>query len=180
MAGDQRAFAELMRKYDKRVYCLIYDLLGNTADTQDAFSRNLSSGFFGILIRFACRANSAPGFAHGNQHRNLTIFGGEKYAISGRWMQSSCRNPKRLDSAFIEQTQADRAAEESDFLAPGQSSGAQTACPQSSVFTLRHFHGYKISEIAAILPISEGTVKNALFRATQQCKKSLLPYKTQD
>jgi len=178
-AGDQRAFAELMRKYDKRVYCLIYDLLGNTADTQDAFqetflrvfrhldSFRMQSKFSTWLVRTAI---------------NTAIDHLRRRKIRHFWSLDAVQlsEPKEVDSAFIEQTQADRAAEESDFWRQVNRLVRKLPARQSSVFTLRHFHGYKISEIAAILQISEGTVKNALFRATQTMQKSLLPYKTQD
>jgi RNA polymerase sigma-70 factor (ECF subfamily) len=47
---------------------------------------------------------------------------------------------------------------------------------QRSVFIMRHYHGNKLREIAAILNCSEGTVKNYLFRATQKMQAQLNEY----
>ncbi len=44
---------------------------------------------------------------------------------------------------------------------------------QKLVFTLKHYQGYKIKEIASMMDCKEGTVKKNLFTATQQLRKQL-------
>ena len=44
---------------------------------------------------------------------------------------------------------------------------------QKTVFMLRHFHGYKLKEIASILGCAEGTVKKYLFLATERMREQL-------
>jgi DNA-directed RNA polymerase specialized sigma24 family protein len=41
------------------------------------------------------------------------------------------------------------------------------------VFILKHMQGYRIKEIAGLLEIAEGTVKNTLFRAVQKLQKEM-------
>ena len=41
------------------------------------------------------------------------------------------------------------------------------------VFTLKHFEEYKINEIAEMMNISTGTVKNYLFNATIKMREYL-------
>jgi len=57
-----------------------------------------------------------------------------------------------------------------------QQSIDKLSAKQRSVFILKHYHGYKLSEIAAILNCSEGTIKNYMFRAVQKMRKSLKAY----
>ena len=44
---------------------------------------------------------------------------------------------------------------------------------QKMVFTLRHYQGYKLKEIAKIMDCAEGTVKKYLFTATQRMRNNL-------
>jgi RNA polymerase sigma-70 factor (ECF subfamily) len=44
---------------------------------------------------------------------------------------------------------------------------------QKLVFTLRHFQGYKLKEIAGMINCSEGAVKKYLFTATQRMRRQL-------
>ncbi len=44
---------------------------------------------------------------------------------------------------------------------------------QRMVFTLKHYEGYKLREIATMMECTEGTVKRYLFLATQQLRQRL-------
>ena len=44
---------------------------------------------------------------------------------------------------------------------------------QKMVFTLRHYQGYKLREIASMMKCTEGTVKRYLFSATQRMREQL-------
>ncbi len=44
---------------------------------------------------------------------------------------------------------------------------------QRLVFTLRHYQGYKLKEIAVMMNCAEGTVKKYLFNATQKMRQQL-------
>lgn len=44
---------------------------------------------------------------------------------------------------------------------------------QKIVFTLRHYEGYKLKEIAGMINCSEGAVKKYLFTATQRMRRQL-------
>lgn len=44
---------------------------------------------------------------------------------------------------------------------------------QRMVFTLKHFEGYKLAEIASMMECAEGTVKRYLFTATEKLRQRL-------
>jgi len=44
---------------------------------------------------------------------------------------------------------------------------------QRMVFTMRHYEGYKLKEIAEMMKCREGTVKKYLFEATARLRKQL-------
>jgi RNA polymerase sigma factor (sigma-70 family) len=47
---------------------------------------------------------------------------------------------------------------------------------QRMVFTLKHYEGYKLREIAVMMKCSEGTVKKYLFEAIARMRKHLKDY----
>jgi RNA polymerase sigma-70 factor (ECF subfamily) len=50
----------------------------------------------------------------------------------------------------------------------------ETLSPQQNlVFTLKHYQGLKLREIAEVMECSEGTVKKHLFTATQRMRERL-------
>ena len=53
----------------------------------------------------------------------------------------------------------------------------QLSPKQRAVFVLRHYEGMKLKEIAKILQLNEGTVKNYLFRALEKMRRNLHEYK---
>jgi RNA polymerase sigma-70 factor (ECF subfamily) len=44
------------------------------------------------------------------------------------------------------------------------------------IFTLKHYEGYKIREIAEIMECGEGTVKKTLFEAVHKMRNQLQNY----
>jgi RNA polymerase sigma-70 factor (ECF subfamily) len=44
---------------------------------------------------------------------------------------------------------------------------------QRMVFTLKHYEGYKLAEIASMMECAEGTVKRYLFTATEKLRQRL-------
>ncbi len=45
------------------------------------------------------------------------------------------------------------------------------------VFELKHYHDLSLKTVAEVLNASEGTVRNALFRATHKLRAKLQPWK---
>jgi RNA polymerase sigma-70 factor (ECF subfamily) len=49
---------------------------------------------------------------------------------------------------------------------------------QRMVFTMKHYEGYKLKEIAEMMKCSEGTVKKYLFEATARLRKQLKDFES--
>lgn len=47
---------------------------------------------------------------------------------------------------------------------------------ERTAFVLRHFEGRSIDEIRKVLKLSEGSTKNAVFRAVQKLRRALAPF----
>lgn len=78
----------------------------------------------------------------------------------------------------LAETLPDKSSSDSDTLNTEIKEQVQQAMhalspQQKLVFTLRHFEGYKLREIATMMNCAEGTVKKYLFTATERLRGQL-------
>ena len=174
--GDLGAFEQLVARHDRQVLKLAYDLLNNEEDAQDAYqeiflqvhrklrSFRFESGFSTWLYRVV--VNYCINFRK-RRSRNRFHFkdiATENGAVDPlEQIEDKSEDPEH---AVINQELGQRISAAMDGLSE----------QQRAVFVLRHFHGHKLHEIAAILKCAEGTVKNYLFRATRHMQEQLRAY----
>jgi RNA polymerase sigma-70 factor (ECF subfamily) len=174
LSGNPEAFEELVVRYQKPVYNLVYRFLGNVDDakdiTQETFVKAYQSltkhnpdlAFHSWLFRIA---------------QNLSI----DYL---RWKKR--RRTVSLDEPFEETEQemhyheiADQTPDVRNQLVEAQKCAhIQTiinSLPEQfkSVIILRHIEGLSLQEIAHILNLPLGTVKTNLYRARNLMKEKL-------
>lgn len=169
--GDERAFDELVRRHQGRVYAVAYRLTGNREDALDVAQEALiklyrkigswqpTGGFLPWLLRLT--ANQA--IDHLRRRR--------------RYRQEP------LDETFIPETEG--AAVEP--TAPGTATEVRgreiearvraaldvLSPAQKMVFVLRHYEGLALSEIAEQLGCTVGSVKVHLFRSLKKLRQEL-------
>lgn len=170
--GDESGFEELVESHSRRVLALAWRLVGNREDAEDIAQE--------AFLRL---------------HRSLDRFRGESSVAT--WLHQAVtrlaidhlRRRKIKEKIFFFR----RSDEEGDPLDsvpdPGVSPGDQCQAKeigerltramkrlsprQRVVFSLRHYEGMPLQEIAAALALEEGTVKAHLFRATRILRQEL-------
>ncbi|MBN1541322.1 sigma-70 family RNA polymerase sigma factor [candidate division KSB1 bacterium] len=171
--GDHQAFAVLMQRHEKLIYRILENMVGNPVDTQDVFQET--------FLRVFRRLDS---FRFQSQFSTWVVRTAINTAIDFRRQKKWRRffrlddNENPYDPADVALTSAelpDHQAEQNEFWRLVNREVAKLPAQQNAAFVLRHYEGYKIREIADILQVSDGTVKNALFRAAQKLKKQLTP-----
>ena len=154
------------------IFRLAFQYVGNTADAED------------LLQEIFIKAFSA-----------ISSFNPDKGGAFSTWVYRICVNTSInfLKRKKLEQQTADSRKN----ILPGQEhSTSRTpetntldeeirtklnqalntlSAKQRMIFTLKHFQGLKIKEIATIMKCSEGSVKKQLFRAVNGLKTSLHP-----
>lgn len=168
-AGDQRAFEELIRMHERRVFSLGLRLTGSPDEAQDIYQEVFLRVFTG-LTRF----------------RGHSAFSTWVYRITINVCMTHLE--MRRKRGQIEQPTAGPMLEEvgppqedtPESRLLGSETGARVeealrALPpqQRLVFTLRHYEGYKLREIARMIGCREGTVKRYLFDATHSLRQRL-------
>jgi RNA polymerase sigma-70 factor (ECF subfamily) len=173
--GDQDAFGQLVRVYDKSVLRLAMNLLRSPEDAQDVYQeaflrvyRNLNS------FRFDCSF-------HTWLYRivtNLCLDHMRKRKVrreESSQVEGLDGPVDRMDT--FQESRADGDPQRSLFsgeLRQGiKKALSELTARERMVFELRHYQGMKLRDIGETLGTTEEAAKNCLFRATQKMRVAL-------
>ena len=175
--GNQQAFEELVRLYDRRILALAFQLVGNTEDAQDVYQDVFMRVYNKLhTFRFECdfftwlyRIVVNCAISYRRKRKRHTHYSLDEMAESDgwRWLPSDSNpDPERLTMSNEIRKQIHTILETLPMM-------------QRVVFVLRYFQDFKIRTISEIVGCSEGTVKNYIFRGSQKMKKELAAYLAQ-
>lgn len=169
--GDARAFEELVRRHQGRVYAVAYRVTGNREDALDVAQEALIKAYrridtwqpTGGFLPWLLRLTTNQGIDHLRRRK---------------------RHPQeRLDESFVpdsEKAPVEPAAESTEQAVRAREieEKVRAALPalspaQRTVFLLRHYEGQSLADIAVVLGCTVGSVKVHLFRALQKLRKEL-------
>ncbi len=170
-AGDRNAFEKLVHRYDRQVLTLALRFSGNEEDAKDIYQE--------VFIRVY---RALPGFEFRSAFRTWLFRVASNACLTHRVKASRMKtvpiDQKPAQTVPItgppgageltEQRVIRRELSEVILSAMGELSPKQRL-----VFEMRHYHGYKLAEIATLLNCAEGTVKRHLFTATRRMRKRL-------
>ena len=170
--GDERAFEELFRRHQGRVYAVAYRVTGNREDALDVAQESLlkayrkihawqpKGGFLAWLLRLtANQAIDTLRRRKRQQHERLV----------------DDRRGNDDERAVVEPSSADTAREVRALEIEARVRAALVVLSetQRTVFLLRHYEGLQLSEIAEEIGCTVGSVKVHLFRALKKLRKEL-------
>ncbi|MFQ5631521.1 MAG: RNA polymerase sigma factor [bacterium] len=174
--GDTHAFDALVRLHDRRILQITYSMLSHLQDAQDVYQETFLRAFSKLE---SYRFESSFATWLGRIAINLSI-NKRKQRKRRQWFSLDEKTDTQLHIEMEENHRDVRTADETvvsnEFYQQIHNSLDVLSEQQRAAFTLKHLHGYKITEISKIMTCAEGTVKNYLFRATQKLKKELMPY----
>ena len=166
--GDREAFDRLVRSKRESVLRTAYQITGNTADAQDVAqavflkvwqglsqydpARSFDTWLYRVTVNAAIDALRSRG---GRAHL-VPLEGPEEPADTAA---TAAGAEERIDGARLQQAFLHLAAR----LAPRQ----------RAVFVLREIEGLPTDEIAAILGVTESTVRNHLLQARRALREGL-------
>ncbi len=167
--GDNRAFDELVRLYDRRILQVAHGIMGNMQDAYDAYQEGVIRAYRKL---HTFRSDSSFGTWLTriviNQALNMKKKWHRKHGVS--LDEATESTPAML---LDDRSQADEVLLSHELSSEIRESMNRLSDRERSVFVLKHMHGYRLREIALMIDCAEGTVKNYLFRATQKMRESL-------
>jgi len=173
--GDKSAFEELIYMYDKNVLGIAFSYLGNNEDAKDIYQEVFLRVFKGIK-RFEFRSEFSTWLYRVTTNVCLTYRSQKKkfaYTSLDEEVDDEEGEQRSLADNITNGESSDEKALSSE-ISYHIDNGLEKLSPQQRmVFTLKHYKGYKIKEISAIMNCTQGTVKNYLFFATQKMREHL-------
>lgn len=166
--GDQKAFGDLVLKYQDRLFNSLTQLMGSPEDAQDITQEALvqaylkldtfqgNSAFYTWLYRIAFNL----AMSHARKRRPIAL---------GEGADDSPNRPEPVDhhptphQQMVTQEQIDSVQSAIDSL----------ASEHREIVVLREIEGFDYEQIASVLDIPIGTVRSRLFRARMQLKSML-------
>ncbi len=173
--GDSTAFERLVHRYDRRVFSMAAGYVSTAEDAKDIFQEvflrvyrglpnfELRSEFSTWLYRIATNVC----LSHRSQQRRYGHVSLRDETENEDEARHS-RSPYPTAEGHTDQYTMD-----SDISAHVEDALEKLSPQQKLVFTLRHYEGFKLREIAEMMRCSQGTVKKYLFTATRRMRELL-------
>lgn len=172
--GDAMAFEELVCRYDRQVLSLAMSYCSDEDDAKDIY-QEVFIRVYRALPKFEFKSQFATWLyrivvnvclTHQNRGRNRSF-------VSLDAEREDEEGP--VDTFLVDRTGADEALINAEISGHIQEAMAALSPQQRMVFSLRHFEGFKLKEIASMMDCAEGTVKKYLFTATERLRDRLKP-----
>jgi RNA polymerase sigma-70 factor (ECF subfamily) len=163
--GDSGAFRLLVEKHSRTVFRLAYRMTGNEQDAEDvvqetflrAFRRIESFDGRGAFSTWLCSIAANCSLDVLRLRQRAQQMGGSEQDAPAR-----DASPERL---ALSREARERVAAALD----------QLSTLERTAFTMRHFEGVSIGDIAAALGRPSGAVRHCVFRAVQKLRRELQP-----
>lgn len=173
--GDVAAFEQLVFRYDRQVLNIAASYVNNAEDAKDVYQEVLLR-VYRSLRKFQFRSEFSTWLYRITTNVCLTHRSRRKrhtHTSLDQEMESDDAQPHPLSETLQHDATTDRLAMDTEISARVQEALEQLSSKQKMVFTLRHYQGYKLKEIAEMMDCTEGTVKKHLFTATQRMREQL-------
>lgn len=174
-AGDRDAFREIVEMHSRHVFGLAFRMTGNEQDAEDVVQETFLKAYRGIgrfegasevstwLHRIA--ANCAVDLL---RRRPRQAFSAAESAFPS----------SEPDSLPDRRTGPEGAAYGSEIDRRVRDGLQRLSSMERAAFTLRHFEGRSIAEIARVLGVRAGAAKNCVFRAVAKLREDLEPLRS--
>lgn len=176
LAGERRAFGELVERYQKRVYAIAYGILRDRDDAWDAAQEAFVKAYKN-LSRF--KGDAAFYTWMYRITYNLAI---DHYRSKGRKAAVHFEDPALMESALeaegrpTYQTDPAELTDRAELTRILHEAMNRLSEKHRAIIVLREVEGLSYEEIASVLGIPKGTVMSRLFHARKNLQDLLQPY----
>lgn len=174
--GDSRAWAEMVRTHQKRVYGLCYRFTGNAADAED-LTQDVFLKIYSNLGSFDAARGSLPVWIS-TMTRNLLVDNFRRTrnqratsSLDDGWDQTEELKP--ADRLMATGPTPHEAAASKEIAHMVQGALAQVSVELREAVILRDLQDFDYKEIAQVLSIPEGTVKSRISRGRAELARLL-------
>ncbi len=169
--GDQNAFSKIMKKYNVRIFSYVRYKVKNYEDAKD-ITQDIFVKVFKALPNWEPKATFQTWLYTIARNRCIDHF-----RARSRRTTYSLDDDEQIDIPVATgiRSNPEKIAREGEIGMYIRNALSQLSPKQRDVFTLYHYEGLQIKDIAEVLGISEGTVKVHHHRAMKKLKEILEP-----
>jgi RNA polymerase sigma-70 factor (ECF subfamily) len=164
-AADIEAFAELARRYERRIYSLALHYAQNPQDAED-----LSQEAWLRAFRAVNSFKGESSFYTWIRRITINCFLNRERAPFARW-RSMLAQPDAAQ--LLQNVSSEHSLDDRLLLKQVINSLGQLTPRQRLIFLLKHQEGMTYEEIASVLGCSTGTAKKAVSRALGKLREQL-------
>ncbi len=168
-AGDTKAFQILIEQYQRLVSHIVFRMIRQSNDRED-ICQEVFIQVYQNLGNFKFESKLSTWIARIAYNRCINYLEKKKTPL----FDDLSSVEETLETFPGDQAQPDDTAETADLSSRLQIEIERMPIQFRTILTLYHLEEMKYNEIAEILQLPEGTVKNYLFRARKKLKERLL------
>jgi RNA polymerase sigma-70 factor (ECF subfamily) len=173
--GNMNAFEQLIQRHDKRVLTIAAGYVHSADDAKDIYQEVFLRVYKGLpkfqykseFSTWIYRITTNVCLSH-RSRRNRSPHTSLDQSVNDEDGQ-----PHALKDTLSDTAAADQLTYDAEITLRVEQALKTLSPRQRMVFTMKHYEGYKLREIAEMMKCNEGTVKKYLFEATARLRKQL-------
>jgi len=167
--GDNQAFVQLIERYKRLVYNIVFRMVQNESDRED-LCQDIFIKVYQNLGAFGFQAKFSTWIARIAVNTTINHLKKKKVPL----FDDFSKNDTTIEDAVKDFKTPDIHAEELETSLKVEAEIQRLPVKWRTILTLFHIEEMSYTEIGEILNLPEGTVKSYLFRARKRLKEKLM------
>jgi RNA polymerase sigma-70 factor (ECF subfamily) len=172
--GDRNAFRVLVDRHGRAVFRLAYRMTGNEGDAEDVVQETFLRAYKQIG-QFDGRSSFSTWLYRICSNCSLDLIRARKTREKQRESLGDERTTSWIDRIAAPEPDPERLTRSSQITRLLKPALEQLSEMERVAFTLRHFEGCNVDEIARTLGVQQNAAKHSVFRAVQKLRRALEP-----
>lgn len=172
--GDRNAFRVLVDRHSRAVFRLAYRMTGNEGDAEDVVQETFLRAYKQIG-QFDGRASFSTWLHRICANCSLDLIRARRTRERQREPLREERANSWIDRVATPEPDPERLTRSGQITQLLKPALEQLSEMERVAFTLRHFEGCNVDEIARTLGVQQNAAKHSVFRAVQKLRRALEP-----
>ena len=172
--GDRNAFRVLVDRHSRAVFRLGYRMTGNESDAEDVVQETFLRAYKQIK-HFDGRSSFSTWIYRICANCALDLIRARKTRERQRETLVDGKATSWIDRIAAREPDPERLTHSAQISRLLQPALEQLSEMERVAFTLRHFEGCNVEEIARTLGVQQNAAKHSVFRAVQKLRRALEP-----